>query len=191
MTDYQSSSLYPNSDVLVNYFDLKEQEKLDLVEGILTTNRLMELEHHPLEGEFDLTHLKAIHFHIFQDIYPFVGKIRTENLAKGSFSFAAAPFIIPAATQIFNQLKEECYLSNLPLDTFCERAAFFMAELNALHPFREGNGRTIREFIRLLALYAGWKIDWNCFNGDEMLEVMIKSPTDYEPLSKLLHEGLQ
>ncbi|MCE0553206.1 Fic family protein [Bacillus thuringiensis] len=82
-------------------------------------------------------------------------------MAKDFFSFGDARFIESGAKELFGQLKQENYLKVMSPEKFSERAAHYLAEINVLHPFREGNGRNQREFTRTLAKNADYKIEWN------------------------------
>lgn len=101
--------------------------------------------------------MQAIHAYIFQDVYDWAGKIRTVDIAKGN-TFCNVRFISSQADAIFSKLKEEYYLAGLEEYMFTKRLAYYFSEINALHPFREGNGHSQREFIRSLALKNGYLI---------------------------------
>jgi cell filamentation protein len=124
----------------------------------------------PLSGESDLAHLKAIHRYMFQDVYEWAGQFRTVNISKGGRLFGLADFLEPSLQQVLTKLAAEKHLVNLDADTFAGRAAYFLGELNAAHPFREGNGRMQREFIREQGLKAGHYIDWRAATAEEMIE---------------------
>jgi cell filamentation protein len=123
-----------------------------------------------MPGRFDVAHLKAIHRYIFQDVYEWAGQFRTVNISKGGHLFGIAAFLEPALQQILEKLAIENYLVHLEAATFADRAAYFLGELNAAHPFREGNGRTQREFIREVGLQSGHYIDWRATTPEEMTE---------------------
>lgn len=146
----RSRYFYPNCDVFKNKLHIKDEAGLKAVEEDITVHRLIELIAKPLNGRFGITHLLNIHRHIFQDIYPFAGKLREEDIWKGDTFFFKCQFIRQGLEDILGKLKNDNYLSKLDAKDFSRRAAFFMAELNMIHPFREGNGRAIREFIRCL-----------------------------------------
>ena len=114
--------------------------------------------------------MKAIHRYIFQDVYEWAGQFRTVNISKGGQLFGLATFLEPSLQQIVTKLAAENHLVELDADIFAVRAAYFLGELNAAHPFREGNGRAQREFIRELGLKAGHYIDWRATTADEMIE---------------------
>ncbi len=109
--------------------------------------RILELLNNPVKGTFDLKHLQAIHAYIFQDVYDWAGELRKVDISKG-FMFCNFLFISEQAEEIFGKLKAENYLHGLKEDDFIVRLAYYFSEINALHLFREGNGRSQREFIR-------------------------------------------
>jgi cell filamentation protein len=146
---------------------------------------MVELYTKPVHGHFDLRHLREIHKFIFQDVYPFAGKIREENISKGQTVFAQVPYIKEQSEQLFRSLKQEKFLRELDVRQFSERASHYLAEINILHPFREGNGRSHRELIRCLGLNAGYEIRWSNVDRDTLLNAMIKSVTDTRDLVKV------
>lgn len=177
---------YPDSDVLVNKLDIRDPNKLQIFERKLTMLRLLELIDKPIEGKFDLKHLQAIHAYIFQDVYDWAGKIRTVDIAKGN-TFCNVRFISSQADVIFSKLKEEYYLAGLEEYMFTKRLAYYFSEINALHPFREGNGRSQREFIRSLALKNGYLTYFEKASKEEMLIASKKSfMCDYEDMEKIM-----
>jgi cell filamentation protein len=108
----------------------------------MTTRRLAELQTKPIPGKLNIAHLQAIHHHIFQDLYPWAGLFRTINIARsGQFFFALSEHIAPALEDLFDKLNRERQLAGTDQTAFANRAAFYMGELNAIHPFRDGNGR--------------------------------------------------
>jgi len=143
----------------------------------MTTRRLAELEHHPKRGKLNIAHLKAIHRHIFQDVYPWAGDFRTVNIARpGQFYFAFTEQILPCLENLFSGLARDQALDGKPRrEQFCARAAYYMGELNAIHPFRDGNGRTQREFVRQLALKHEYSLNWSRITRAAMTEASIRS----------------
>ncbi|KAB2329422.1 Fic/DOC family protein [Bacillus mesophilum] len=190
MGEYQSKYCYPGTEILKNKFNVKDQQVLDTLDAGLTAKRLLDLQKNPIKGSFDMQHLKKIHAYIFQDLYSFAGEIRTENISKG-FPFADVNYLQPAADVIFNQLKKEKHLAGLDYKSFSERAAYYMAEINVLHPFREGNGRSQREFIRTLACRNGYNLDWSKVDKNKALETFIRSKVDHHPLADLIENCLE
>ena len=141
---------YPDSDVLVNKLNIHDNKKLATVERKLVLLKLYTLRQNKNISNFDIHHFLSIHKFLFEDIYPFAGKIRSEDIAKGSFRFAKWEYIEDELRKLLDKLSKD-NLKNLSKEEMAKKLAYYMSELNVLHPFREGNGRTIREFIRQLA----------------------------------------
>ena len=160
---------YPNSDVLKNKIGIQDMEKLQRLERRLTMLRILELVDKPIQGKFDLQHLCLIHRYIFQDVYDWAGEIRKVDIAKGSM-FCNVKFIESQAAEIFKKLKSEDYLQGLNEENTASRLAYYFSEINALHPFREENGRSQREFIRTLTLHIGYVINFAKVSKEEMLK---------------------
>ncbi len=182
----QSIYCYEDTDILINKLDIKGIHLLQEAETEYTAQKLLELEALPLKGRFSLSHLQGIHKYIFQDIYPFAGKIRQEDISRGNTLFARSQYIKSNLINLLLDLKKEKYLTALERNNFCCRTAFYMAELNIIHPFREGNGRVIREFIRCLALKCGYVINWNSVYNNILLEASILSVNDTAELAKCI-----
>lgn len=182
---------YPDSDVLINKLGIREQEKLHTFECKLTMLRLLELLDKPIKGNFDFKHLQAIHQYIFQDIYDWAGKVRNVDIAKGNM-FCNVLFIESQAEEIFGKLKKADYLSGLNREEFVKQLAYYFSEINALHPFREGNGRSQREFIRSLALKNGYVITFASIPEDEMIKASQDSfLCDYASMERLFDKCIR
>ena len=154
--------------VLRNTKNLTDHAKLEAFIARQSYMRVAELEAVPLIGNFDIRHLRSIHRHIFQDVFPWAGEFREVVTSRtDSFGFPPPQFILPSLETIFLNIRKENYLQNLSPDDFARRAGHYLGEINAIHPFREGNGRTQREFIRTLALHAGHRLSWIGLEPDE------------------------
>lgn len=176
---------YPDSDVLINKLGIQDQEKLHTFERKLTMLRLLEIIDKPINGNFDFAHLQAIHRYIFQDVYEWAGKVRKVDIAKGNM-FCNVMFIESQAEEIFGKLKKDNYLAGLDRNIFVKKLAYYFSEINALHPFREGNGRSQREFIRSLALKNGYVINFSEIPEEEMLKASQESfLCDYNAMEEL------
>ncbi|MCH4006298.1 MAG: Fic family protein [Eubacterium sp.] len=181
---------YPGTDILRNKLDIHDADLLKKAERDLTARRLLQLQHHPVIGHFDYQHLKSIHHYIFQDLYDWAGKQRTVDIAKSNM-FCNVLYLDNQAWKIFNALKSENLLIGLSRDDFINRLVWYLGEVNALHPFREGNGRTQREYFRELALHAGYIIDYTAITRNEMIDASIDSfMCKYDKLTKLFNEAI-
>ena len=167
------SSIDPYTDnhgVLINKLNIADEKILEKQERNLSWFRSIELKQKPINGKFDLLHLQKIHRHLFQDIYAWAGKIRTVDISKGNSRFCNHRLIQSYCTKIAHELKKQDFLSNLSLPEFCHQAAYFLGEYNAVHPFREGNGRAIREMLEQLAQQNGYSFHWENMTQDAMIE---------------------
>jgi cell filamentation protein len=184
----QSKYCYPGTDTLINKYGIKDDKKLEKVETAHTKHRLSELEQNPLTGSFGVKHLQKIHKYIFQDLYSFAGEFREEGIAKGT-TFAAPLFLNQNGKELLNrQLKDEKFLKGLNKDEMSKRLSYYMGELNFLHPFREGNGRAQREFIRTLGLKNGYNLDWTRIDKQTMLNASINSVLDSDAFIPVFKE---
>jgi cell filamentation protein len=113
--------------------------------------------------------------HLFQDVYEWAGEARTVRIFKGGNPFCFPENIESQATKLFGELRADDFLQGLDASAFAGEASHFLAELNAIHAFREGNGRSQLTFFTLLADHAGHPIDLDRLNPDEMLDAMIAS----------------
>ena len=181
---------YEGTDILINKLEIKDKALLQKYEAKIVAAKLLVLRQKGIIGNFDVNHLKNIHKYLFEDIYPFAGKFRTENIAKGVFRFAEWEYIESELNNLLNKLKVDNYLSDLSKDLLAEKLAYYLSELNVLHPFREGNGRTIREFIRELALKNNYLLDLKKVNPKEFLNASIKSIVDTTDLTRLINTCL-
>lgn len=186
-----SNYCYKNSNVLINKLDIHNEKVLQKFEAKITAAKLLALRKKGIIGNFDTQHLIDIHTYLFEDIYPFAGKFRNENIAKGVFRFAEFEYIEPELERLLNELKSENYLEGLSKKDLTQRLAYYLSELNVLHPFREGNGRTIREFIRELALKNGYVLNLSNVSPSDFLKASIKSIVDTTDLSNLIAACLQ
>lgn len=177
---------YPGTEVLKNKLNIHKREDLLFYETKITAAKLLSLRRKGVTGDFSVKHLKQIHYTLFEDIYPFAGEFRTENIAKGSFRFAEWEYIEEQCNILLERLQKENTLQGLNKRVFVGRLSFYMAELNVLHPFREGNGRTIREFIRQLALKNGYILNLTKVDAKTILEACMISVVDLNPLEDLL-----
>jgi cell filamentation protein len=178
---------YPGTTVLKNKLDLTDAAELANFEAEISDARADE---EAPAGALDYAHFKAIHHHLFQDVYDWAGEARTVRISKDNSMFCYPENIESEATKLFAKLKEDKFLQGLSSKDFAKRTAHFLAELNAIHAFREGNGRAQLSFFLLLADQAGHSLDFDDFDPDAFLEAMIVSfGGDEVPLSKLI-EGL-
>jgi cell filamentation protein len=155
----------PVTGVLRNRLGLTATAELEAAEREITHAALIVLKESPVRPSYDLRHLCAVHRRVFGDIYDWAGVLRTVAIAKGSW-FCLPQYIESSAAEIFRELHGENLLRGLPRDVFTERLAYYLGEVNAVHPFREGNGRAQRAFFEQLASDAGFILDWQHLDAD-------------------------
>ena len=176
-----------------NHFGITSYAELARLEKVYVQQRSVEIGQRGLAGVFDRVHLCSIHGYLFQDVFPWAGQLRLVGLSKaGGAAFAVPQFITPALDDLFGKLEREGRLRGLSVDAFAQRGAFYLGEINAIHPFREGNGRTQREFLRQLAVAAGHTISWEGFTQEEMVVASIRSHTqgDNSQLASIVRAAL-
>lgn len=182
---------YEGTNILVNKLNIKDSEELESYETSVVSLKLMALNKKGITGNFDVAHFVSIHKFLFEDIYNFAGLFRTENIAKDYFQFAEWEYIESELERLLSELKSENYLVGLSKEQFASRLAYYWAELNVLHPFREGNGRTTREFLRQLSLKNGYILNLYKVNSQELLNASIKSIADTSDLENCLYKCLE
>jgi cell filamentation protein len=185
---------YPGTDVLKNKPGIRNEQVLRTFEYEQTARRAQELNRKPIAGEFDLDHLKAIHKHLFQDVYAWAGEVRTVNISKDALGFAPAPYIESYGRTVAADLAKENYLKGLGKPKFVERLAHHFTELNVLHPFREGNGRSTREFVGQLARNAGYELDQTRIDNskDQWNQAAARGRAgDLKPLQAIFTESIR
>jgi len=172
--------------VLFNKLGLSTAAGLEAAEREITHAALILLYESPVTPTYDLRHLCEIHRRIFGDIYDWAGQIRTVAIAKGAM-FCLPQYIQSSAAVIFNELREEGSLRGLDRDAFTGRLGHYLGEVNALHPFREGNGRAQRAFFGQLAREAGYTLAWQHLDPVRNIEASAASLRgDPGPLRKML-----
>lgn len=182
---------YEGTNILVNKLNIKDSEELESYETSVVSLKLMALNKKGITGNFDVAHFVSIHKFLFEDIYNFAGLFRTENIAKDYFQFAEWEYIESELERLLSELKSENYLVGLSKEQFASRLAYYWAELNVLHPFREGNGRTTREFLRQLSLKNGYILNLHKISPQKLFNASIKSIIDTADLEKYLYACLE
>ena len=163
---------YPSSDVLKNKAGHTDPSALEAFETAMTFARADE----PLpSGRLSVRHYCAVHHHLFQDVYAWAGTFRTVRLTKDTSTFCYPENIVKEMKSLFDWLKDKQFLTRRTGASFADGAAHFLGELNAIHPFREGNGRTQLTFLALLADRAGHRLDLDKLDPVATLDAMIKS----------------
>ena len=176
----------PVTGVLYNKLGLGTTAEFEAAEREITHAALILLDESPVSPSYDLPHLREIHKRIFGDIYEWAGQIRTVAIAKGAM-FCLPQYIDSSAAVIFGELHDEDCLRGLRRDALVGRLAHYLGEVNALHPFREGNGRAQRAFFGQLARAAGFTLAWQHLDPARNVEASAAIMRgDPEPMREML-----
>ena len=179
---------YPDTTVLKNIAGHVEQADLDDFELSMTTQRFNEALP---SGRFTTSHYCSIHRHIFQDVYVWAGRFRTVRISKGSNMFCFPENIANQLKLVFDKLKAKNFLKETTENEFSSGAAHFLADLNAIHAFRDGNGRAQLAILNLVARRAGHRSTFANIDSDRFLSGMILSfHGDNRVLTEELHKIL-
>lgn len=181
---------YPGSTVLRNRLEIRDAEGLEFAERVLVRQRM---EEGCPGGDFDLAHLQAIHRHLFQDVYEWAGEIRRVPLAKGESRFFPPDRIGLAMQDIHSRIVKQNYLRGLPSDRFAQEAARVIGDVNVVHPFREGNGRTQVIYLQQLGERAGHTVDLTRLECERWIEASIRASRadpDYEPMRDCIRAAM-
>ena len=186
--EYERDDYYcqEGSAVLKNKFGIKDEKTLNEAERKITGFKIAEFIEKPIEGELDFEYVKKIHKYLFDEVYDWAGEIRKTDISKGNI-FCQHELIEVNAEALINELKAEKYLIGQDIDTISKRLAYYLGDLNTIHPFREGNGRVQRLFIYELADRAGYFINLDKISQKEMIEASDKTfHYDYEMMEDLI-----
>ena len=185
--EWDKEYCYPDSNVLINKLGIKNHDELVTAEREITSLKIAMAKSEPIKGNFDFEHLKRIHKFVFEDIYTWAGEIRHVNISKGN-QFCLRQNIEMYAADIFGKLKADNYLVDYD-SNITHRLAYYLSEINVLHPFREGNGRAQRLFIEYLANHAGYKVDFSNVTADEMIIASAESfACDYDKINLMFEK---
>jgi len=181
-----------NDDYLLkhNLLGITSPEELERAEVLVFTLRAAELEQAGIHSiSLTLKGFQDLHFYLFQDVYPFAGKFRDVQLIKGNTRFCQVQFLDSYAMQLFRELNEEPAWDSL--EEAANRLAYFKSELNMLHPFREGNGRTIRMYLYAYALTRNVEWAFEIMDRETYIQAMIQSVVDLGALRQLFKETIR
>jgi len=166
---------YRDSLTFENRLKLRSQKELSVAEAEFTAIRADQYRMEPFPGHFDLHHLQAIHFQLFQDVYHWAGCCRAYDIKKGDSIFCPAKDLQKHASRVFADLASEDWLDNLSIEQFIPRIAHYYTLTNKLHPFPEGNGRAQRLFFEHLAAANNYRISWKATYSWEIVETAKQS----------------
>lgn len=184
---------YPGTNVLKNKADIRDQGELQRFERGVTALRIEELKENPKKGDYSLEHMQDIHRQVFRDVYEWAGEVRTVDIAKGPANdrtvFAFKEDIAIKAELIKVTIEEANHMRGLDKNQFSEKMGEVYAAVNELHPFREGNGRTAREYMGQLAQESGHTLDFAKVDKARWNEAAKESSRgNLEPVKQVFYE---
>lgn len=165
---------YPGTKTLKNKLNIEDEALLNEAEREIVAIKFTDLYQNPIKGNFDFRHYKDIHKRLFIDLYDFAGQIRNCDIFKHNY-FCLSKYIYSYSQDIFDNLKRKNYFLDYDFEEKIKLLATLYSDLNALHPFREGNGRVVREFIEELARINAIDLDLSNINKNEMIKASMES----------------
>lgn len=166
---------YPDTTVLVNKLGIKKQEELNSIERQFVLLRSSQVEKEAVFENVSFDFYKSLHKQLFGDLYEWAGTVRNINISKKGTVFCNADDIEKTGKLKFQRLAELNYLKKLNKSTFLDELSELYHDLNMLHPFREGNGRTLRLFVTLLVRNAGYNLNFSECDSDLLMIATIKA----------------
>ncbi len=180
---------YEGTEVLLNKINIKESSLLENAEREITSFTANEIDFSP--APYDLTYWRSIHKTLFIDLYEWAGEIRTVFITKKETQFCNPQFIEQEANRHFKILAKDNYYVGYSREVLIEKSAELFAELNLIHPFREGNGRTQRILFEHIFANCGYQIDWSSVSVDEWIAANIAGVyMDYSLLALIFDKAL-
>ncbi|MBO7473491.1 MAG: Fic family protein, partial [Ruminococcus sp.] len=158
-----------------NKLGIKDQNELDAVEKQITLLRGIQAEQQMEFKNVDFDFYKGLHSLLFGDLYDWAGCLRTINISKKGTVFCDHSQLENVGTKKFERLEKLGFLCGMQEGSFFDELAELYHDMNMLHPFREGNGRTLRLFITLLVRNTGRDIDFAKCGSDIMMIAAVKA----------------
>ena len=159
---------YPGTNVLKNKLGITDFDELQQAEADITFKKLTELYLQPIEGNFDAKHYRDIHRYLFEDIYPFAGEFRNVDMRK-DFYFVTNSEIESSLNIVLSEMHND-FLKCQTYQDYVIFLAEFYYDILTVHPFREGNGRTTREFLREFVdkYIKDYKLKWSRMDKEQL-----------------------
>ncbi len=179
--------LIPGTNILKNKEGIDNRAKLNQFERLVSSARMVDLP----DGNLSTDHLKKIHKHLLQDVYQWAGKFRDIPTERGKSVFCRPEFIAQEANKITKTVDIPKF-KKLDKEGFSKELGEIVGELNVVHPFLDGNGRTIRAYAQKISEKAGYELDITNIRGDKWNEASIRAyNVDSKGLAGILKENLK
>ena len=169
-----SDNCYEGTTCLVNKLGIRDEKKLAEIEAQITFAKAVMLDETPIDDDFGFEHFKKIHEFLLCDLYEWAGQVRSIDISKKRTKFLDAASIESIGTKCFAKVKDG-YFENLSFDEFVKRIAELYNDVNYIHPFREGNGRTQRIYFTQLIRHYGYDINFADVDTDELMIATIQA----------------
>jgi len=181
--------VYAGTRCLRNRFGIKNISRLDRVERKFVAQRIAE---GVPGGKFDLAHLRAIHRHLFQDIYEWAGELRHGRNQQSGQQFQFRQYIQTGMADVHRRLVQCKFLRRLSRHDFSQQVAVIIGDVNYIHPFREGNGRAQLKYLKQLAAQAGHDLDLARLHPVAWITASKAShATDYSMMADLIEAAFE
>ena len=181
----QDPYTYNDSTILINKFNIRDEGILEEAEKEFTLIAAMDIEFQ--SPPYDFRYLCALHKKLFRDLFEWAGELRTIDISKGQTGFCNYRYIEKEANIIFAKLEKENYLQGLSFVLFIEKLAEYYCDINVLHPFREGNGRTQRLLFEHIVINCGYDINFETIESNEWLDANIYGyHCDYTMMERII-----
>jgi cell filamentation protein len=173
-------------EVLINKLGIKDVEELDRTEQLFVSAKMLEIDNYP-KGDYSLKHYLKTHKYLFEKIYDWAGEIRQVTIQKGTTIFPPPQYVESAYNGLYKQMKKDNFLKNIKIEDLHKSLAFYHGEINIIHPFREGNGRTTRAFLSLMAKEShNIELDYKKVTKEHLIKASINSSAmDYDFMERL------
>ena len=171
--------VYDGTNVLRNKLGIKDWNNLKAIEEKIILEKLTALYMHPLKGNFDINHLKSLHRYLFGDLYEFAGKLRDVEMFREQSAFLDYVQIPDKLSKVLEEYKQKKVITSSTFEIGLFLANFYK-DIIYIHPFRDGNGRTVREFLReyVLVFFPEYELDYSKMNKENAL-LAIKESDSY------------
>lgn len=170
-----SDNCYPGGAVLINKYDIRDEQQLSDVETLIVSSKAAQFELSPFPGTLDFEYYKSVHRFLFGDLYDWAGQVRTIDLSKQGTKFCPTTEIEERAALVFGRLQPVKFWRGCSFQEYVSEVVDLYCATNELHPFKEGNGRTQRVILTQFIRSTGYDIDFSDIDGDLLMVATIQA----------------